>query len=245
MGQDQVSHPTLPALHTVRSGAYHTILGHWYPQGDSSQSSTLHLPEPVHLQSRPGAWSEQFQACHHSSQPWHSPIHFHVSSEWCRSSGDATIPLHLCCWLSDVSCSHHKARHCLCCRSPCQIQLQPWQSRKVKEKLKKSQKNWLFLDFSWLKSVFFGCNWLSFLQRVMSQVLITFILANFYCSAWSKPQNKPFQEALEQRPHLRSERCHPWMGLYSSFFWLSFVLTYLVVCATVWRPVLVVVATLD
>ena len=50
------------------------------PQG-SSQSPTLHLPEPVHLQSHPGAWSERFQACHHSSQSWHSPIHLHVSSE--------------------------------------------------------------------------------------------------------------------------------------------------------------------
>ena len=32
--------------------------------------------------------------------------------------------LHLCCWL----CSHHKARHCLCCQSACQNQLQPWTS---------------------------------------------------------------------------------------------------------------------
>ena len=132
-GQDWLSHPrTLSALQTARSGAYHhSTLGHWNPQG-SSQLSTLHLLEPAGsspISSRSMVWV--IQACHHSSQwslPWHSPIHFHVSPERCRSSGDAAIPLHLCCWLSDVSCSHHKARHCLCCRSPCQIQLQSWTS---------------------------------------------------------------------------------------------------------------------
>ena len=50
-----------------------------------------------------------------------------LSTSMCPQN-DAAIPLHLCCRLPDVSCSHHKARHRLCCWSPCQIQLQPWAS---------------------------------------------------------------------------------------------------------------------
>ena len=54
------------------------------------------------------------------------------------------------------------------CKKESQLQSKKngFQSRKVKEQSKKSQKNWLFLDFSWLKSFFFDCNWLSFFQSV-------------------------------------------------------------------------------
>ena len=56
--------------------------------------------------------------------------------------------------------------------------------KKSQGKVKKSQKNWLFLD-SWLKSIFFDCNWLSF-YRASIMAAFTTSSSSAGCHSWRR-----------------------------------------------------------
>ena len=98
------------------------------------------------------------------------------------TGGISTCCTHICqhyelyktqCKAENIPMNHHAVPlwWLTLCKKESQLQSKKngFQSREVKEKSIFLTFFWLFLDFSWLKSIFFDCNWLSFSQRPTTQ----------------------------------------------------------------------------